>query len=68
MSKKTSFKDIEVKHDVCRGKDSVKKICESFRQHVLKRQTNKQTKIIINKQTKLEKKQKRSNKLYQQNR
>ena len=50
MSKKTSFKDIEVKHDVCRGKDSVKKICESFRQHLLNRQTNKQKELLTNKQ------------------
>ena len=51
MSKISSFKDIENKHDVCRGKDSMKKNCESLRQHVMSRQTNKQTKTIINKET-----------------
>ena len=51
MSKNSSFKDIENKQDVCRGKDSMKKNCESLRRHVMNRQTNKQTKRIINKQT-----------------
>ena len=30
MSTILSFKDIENKHDVCRGKDWIKKFCESL--------------------------------------
>ena len=51
MSKKSSFKDIENKQDVYRGKDSMKKKSESLRHHVVNRETNKQTKRIISKQT-----------------
>ena len=36
MSTISSFKSIENKHDVCRGKDCMKKFCESLREHVIK--------------------------------
>ena len=36
MSAISSFKDIENKHTVYKGKDCMKKICESVRQHVMK--------------------------------
>ena len=53
MSKISSFKDKENKHDVSRGKDSMKKNCESLRQHVISRQTNKQKELLANKQMEL---------------
>ena len=36
MSSKSSFKDIEDKHNVYRGKDSLKKFCESLREQAIK--------------------------------
>ena len=36
MSTISSFKSIENKHDVYRGKDCMKKFCESLREHVMK--------------------------------
>ena len=36
MSTILSFKDIENKHDVCRGKDWIKKFCESLRDYAMK--------------------------------
>ena len=36
MSTISSFKSIEIKHDVYRGKDCMKKFCESLREHVMK--------------------------------
>ena len=36
MSTISSFKDIENKHDVYRGKDCMKKFCEYLREHALK--------------------------------
>ena len=53
MSKNSSFKDIENKQDVRRGKDSMKKNCESLRRHVMNRQTNKQKELLTNKQMEL---------------
>ena len=35
MSTISSFKSIENKHDVYRGNDSVKKFCESAREHAI---------------------------------
>ena len=35
MSKISSFKSIENKHDVCRGKDCMKKFCKSLREHTI---------------------------------
>ena len=32
----SSFKNIENKHDVYRGKDCRKKFCESLREHIIK--------------------------------
>ena len=54
MSKTSSFKDTEKKHDVYRGKDYIKKICESLRQHAMKRRNFKKKKIksLINEQHK----------------
>ena len=36
MSTISSFKSIENKHDVYRGKDCMKKFCESFREDTMK--------------------------------
>ena len=36
MSTISSFKSIKNKHDVCRGKDCMKKFCESLREHAMK--------------------------------
>ena len=36
MSTISSFRSIENKHDVYRGKDCMKKFCESLREHALK--------------------------------
>ena len=36
MSTISSFKSIENKHHVYKGKDSIKKICESLREHRMK--------------------------------
>ena len=36
MSTTFSFKGIENKHDKCRGKDCMKKFCESLRKHAVK--------------------------------
>ena len=36
MSTKSSFKNIENKHDVCKGKDCKKKFCESLREQAKK--------------------------------
>ena len=35
MPKISSFKNIENKHDVFRGKDCIKKLCESLRKHAV---------------------------------
>ena len=37
MSTMSSFKSIENKHDVCRGKDCMETFCESLREHVMKK-------------------------------
>ena len=44
MSTISSFRSIENKHDVHRGKDYMKKICESLREHVMKINNFKQKK------------------------
>ena len=36
MSTISSFKSIENKHDIYRGKDCMKKFCESLREHAMK--------------------------------
>ena len=36
MSTISSFRSIENKHDVCRGKDCMKKFCEFLREHAMK--------------------------------
>ena len=36
MSTISSFKDIENKHDVCRGKDCIKKYCIYLKEHAVK--------------------------------
>ena len=36
MSTISSFRSIENKHDVYRGKDCMKKFCESLREHAMK--------------------------------
>ena len=46
MSTKSSFESKENKHDVCRGKDSMKKFCEYFREHAIKTNNFKKKKVI----------------------
>ena len=36
MSKISSFRSIENKHDVCRDKDCMKKFCKFLREHAIK--------------------------------
>ena len=36
MSTKSSYKSMENKHDVCKGKDCMKKFCRSLREHAMK--------------------------------
>ena len=36
MSTIFSFKSIDNKHDKCRGKDFMKRFCESWREHAMK--------------------------------
>ena len=36
MSTISSFKNIKNNHDVCRGKDCMKRFCESLREHAMK--------------------------------
>ena len=52
MSTKSSFKDIENKHEVYRGKDCMKNIFESLREHEMKiiNFKNKKMKWLTNKQ------------------
>ena len=48
MSTISSFRSIENKHDVYRGKDCLKKFCESLMKHAIKT-TNLKKNEIINK-------------------
>ena len=36
MSTISSFRSIENKHDLCKGKDCMKRFCESLREHAMK--------------------------------
>ena len=47
MSTILSFKNIENKHDVYRGKDCKKKFCKSLREHAMKIIHLKKKKVII---------------------
>ena len=49
MSTISSFRSIENKHDVYRGKDCMKKFCESLREHAMKIINFKKKKNEINK-------------------
>ena len=49
MSKISSFKDIENKHDVFSGKGYHKKICESLREHAIDFK-RKKMKLLTNEQ------------------
>ena len=42
-----SFKSIENKHDVYRGKDCIRKFCESLREHVMKKINFKKKKMKL---------------------
>ena len=44
MSPITSFKNIDNKHDIYRGKDCMKKFCESIRDHAIKITNSKKKK------------------------
>ena len=54
MSKILSFKSIENKHDVYRGKDCMKKFCESLREHAMETINfkKKKLKLLTNEQQK----------------
>ena len=47
MSTISTFRSIENKHDVYRGKDCMEKFCESLREHSLKIINFKFEKVII---------------------
>ena len=47
----STFKGIENKHDVYKGKDCIKKICESLREHAMEIINLKRKNEIINKPT-----------------
>ena len=50
MSKISSFKSIEIKHDIYRSKDCIKKFDESVREHAMKIiNFKKKKKEVINK-------------------
>ena len=48
MSTTSKFKNKENKHDVCRGKDCIKKFCESLREHAMKEINFKKKNEVIN--------------------
>ena len=52
MSTKSSFESKENRHDVYRGKDSMRKFCEYFREHAIKTNNfkNKKIKLLTNEQ------------------
>ena len=52
MSAISSFRSIENRHDVCRGKDSMKKFCEFLRLHAMKiiNFKNKKMKLLTKEQ------------------
>ena len=54
MSKILSFKGIENKHDEYRGKDCMKKFCESLREHAMEKINfeKKKLKLLTNEQQK----------------
>ena len=52
MSTISSFRNKETKHDVCRGKDCIKKVCEFLREHATKIINLKKTKLSTKKQQK----------------
>ena len=47
MSTISSFKSIENNHDVYRGKDSMKKFCESLREHAMEMINFKKKKLKL---------------------
>ena len=47
MSTISSFKNIENKHDAYRGKDFMKKFCESLREHAMKITNSKKKKMKL---------------------
>ena len=47
MSTISSFRSIENKHDVCRGKDCMKRFCEFLREHAMKIINFKKKKIKL---------------------
>ena len=49
MSTISSFRSIENKHDVHRGKDCMKKFCDSIKEHAMKIINFKEKSRIINK-------------------
>ena len=46
MSTITTFDSIENNHDVCSHKDSIKKFCESLREHTIKIINSEKKKMI----------------------
>ena len=53
MSRISSFKSIENKHIVYRGKDCMKKFCESLREHAMEIINFRKKKFLTNEQQKL---------------
>ena len=45
MSTMSEFKSIENRHDVYRGRDSMKKFCESLREQVMEKKKEKRKKL-----------------------
>ena len=66
MCKISSFKSIEIKHDIYRSKDCIKKFDESVREHAMKiiNFKKKKKKKLLTKEKQESRKRKRKNLLY----
>ena len=66
MSKISSFKSIEIKHDIYRSEDCIKKFDESVREHAMKiiNFKKKKKKKLLTKEKQESRKKKRKNLLY----
>ena len=66
MYKISSFKSIEIKHDIYRSKDCIKKFDESVREHAMKiiNFKKKKKKKLLTKEKQESRKKKRKNLLY----
>ena len=50
MSTVSSFRSIENKHDVYKGKDCMKKFCEFLRKHAIKKNLKRKMKLLTKEQ------------------